>query len=65
LTEARAEFQRALEIGPPVAQIYLNLGLSAAATGNRDEAAALARKSLELDAANATARDLLRYATAR
>ena len=64
-SEARAEFQKALEIGPPAVPIYLNLGLSSAVMGHWEEARALALQALKLDSGNAVARQLLQYASER
>ena len=53
--DARAEFQKALDIGPPIAPIYANLALASAALRQFQEAEAFARKALELDPANSVA----------
>ena len=60
--EAQSEFQKALEAGPPVAPIYSNLALTFAESGDLQRAETLARKALQLDAHNAVAQALLRYA---
>lgn len=57
--DAQAEFRRALEIGPPVFPIYVNLALSAVAIGNAREAADFAKKTLELDPHNGVAKEIL------
>jgi Flp pilus assembly protein TadD len=63
-TEARAEFQTALEIGPPAAPIYVNLALTSAAFGYLGDAEAFARQALRLDASNPVAQKMLRYVSA-
>ena len=61
---ARAEFEKALAIGPPVEQIYLNLALSNAALGDLPQALVFAQKTLGLNPRNALARELLARASA-
>jgi tetratricopeptide (TPR) repeat protein len=60
--DARAEFDKALEIGPPAAPIYADLALLCAATKQLAEAEKFARKALELDPANTTGKRVLEYA---
>lgn len=62
--DARAEFQKALEIGPPAEPIYLNLALSCAAVGDSAQASVFARKTLDLDPHNAVALKLLESSSA-
>lgn len=59
ISDARAEFQKALDIGPPVSPIYADLALISVALHQNREAEEFARKALELDAANAAARKVL------
>jgi tetratricopeptide (TPR) repeat protein len=59
IADARAEFQKALDIGPPVSAIYADLALISVALHQNREAEEFARKSLELDATNPTARKVL------
>ncbi len=54
--DARAEFQKALDIGQPAAPIYANLALTLIAAGEIREAQDLARKALELNPDNPVAR---------
>ena len=61
--DARAEFQKALEIGPPAEPIYLNLALSSGALGDSAQARVFARKTLDLDPHNAVALKLLESAS--
>lgn len=62
--DARAEFQRALDIGPPAEPIYVNLALSSAALGDVEPARAFARKTLDLNPRNTVARKILESAAA-
>jgi tetratricopeptide (TPR) repeat protein len=59
--DARAQFQKALDIGPPEAPIYADLALISLMSGQRQEAGTFARKALELDPANVTAQQTLQY----
>jgi tetratricopeptide (TPR) repeat protein len=45
-TDARAEFQKALDIGPPAAPIYANLALASAAAGEFTQAQTFAQRPL-------------------
>jgi len=58
--DARAEFQRALDIGPPTAPIYADLALISLALHQNQEAASYAQKALKLDPANGAAHLVLR-----
>jgi tetratricopeptide (TPR) repeat protein len=60
LTDARAEFQKAPDIGPPAAPIYADLALTLVAGGEFDQALAFARKAMELDPDDRAARILLK-----
>lgn len=59
IADARAEFQKALDIGPPVSAVYADLALISVALHRNLEAEEFARKALELDAVNPTARKVL------
>ena len=61
--DARAEFQKALDIGPLAPIIYVNLALISLASQSYQEAESLARKALELDPRNRGAQQILAYAT--
>ncbi|MGB6945296.1 MAG: hypothetical protein WBE37_23055 [Bryobacteraceae bacterium] len=63
IADARAEFQKALDIGPPVSPIYADLALISLALHQNREAEQFARKALELDAANPTAQKVLKAAS--
>jgi tetratricopeptide (TPR) repeat protein len=56
---ARAEFQKALDIGPPASQIYVDLALASQALGETKVAEKFAQQALELDPANKAAHGLL------
>ncbi len=60
--EARAEFQKALDIGPPAAPIYVDLALISIASEQYREAEAFARKALELEPTNGGAQRVLEHA---
>lgn len=62
IADARAEFQEALDIGPPVSPIYADLALISLALHQNREAEEFARKALELDPANAGAQKVLESA---
>ncbi len=62
--DARAEFQKALDIGPPVAPVYADLALTSQALREYREAESFARKALELDPANSLAQRVLNYVQA-
>jgi tetratricopeptide (TPR) repeat protein len=47
--DARAEFQKALDIGPPAALLYADMALTFTVTGEPGQAEIYARKALELD----------------
>ncbi len=59
IADARAEFEKALDIGPPAAPIYADLALASVAAREFDQALVFARKALELDPADRSARRLL------
>jgi tetratricopeptide (TPR) repeat protein len=59
--DARAEFQKALDIGPPSAPIYVDLALASSALGDYPAAEAFAHKAQELDPRDATARKVLDF----
>ncbi len=61
--EARAEFQKSLDIGPPASPIFVDLALISLASRQYREAETLARKALELDPANRGAQRVLMYAS--
>jgi tetratricopeptide (TPR) repeat protein len=63
--DARAEFQRALDIGPPMAPIYADLAFTSLALRQYREAEAFAHKALEMDPANSGAQRALQYASQR
>jgi tetratricopeptide (TPR) repeat protein len=60
--DARAEFQRALDIGPPAVPICIDLALTSLALHQNREAEAFARKALQLDPDNAGALRALKFA---
>jgi tetratricopeptide (TPR) repeat protein len=60
--DARAEFQKSLDIGPPASPIFADLALISLASHQYREAETFARKALELDPANRGARRVLQYA---
>ncbi|MGP0074371.1 MAG: tetratricopeptide repeat protein [Bryobacteraceae bacterium] len=60
--EARTQFQKALDIGPPAAPIYTDLALTSLAIGQYREAEELAHKALQLDPADNGAQLALQYA---
>ncbi len=62
--DARAEFQKALDIGPPAAPIYADLALTSLALRRYLEAQTFAQKALDLDPANMAAQQALGYASA-
>lgn len=61
--DARAEFQEALNIGPPAAVTYADLALISVALDRYSEAETFAHKALELDPANSGAKLALQYAS--
>ena len=60
--DARLQFQKALEIGPPVAPIYIDLALTSLALLTTGRPTAFARKALQLDPANGGAQRVLKLA---
>jgi tetratricopeptide (TPR) repeat protein len=60
--DARSEFQKALDIGPPVAPIFTDLALTSVFLKQYREAEAFARKALELDPLNRSAQLALQSA---
>lgn len=60
--DARIQFQKALDIGPPAAPIYTDLALTSLAIGQYREAEDLAHKALQLDPADNGAHVALQYA---
>ena len=61
IPEAKEQFEKALEIGPPTVIIYSNLALAHTMLHNFRQAENFARKVLALDPENAKARYILRY----
>jgi len=61
--DARAEFQKALDIGPPAALIYADLALISLPLQQYRDAETFAHKALELDPANGGAKLALQYAS--
>jgi hypothetical protein len=59
--DARAEFQKALDIGPPAAPIFVDLALASSALGDYRAAETFARKAQELDPRDATAQRVLDF----
>ena len=64
LDEAVAQFDAALEIGPPDVLIYSNLALALLTLKQYKKGEEFARKAVALEPGNATAQRLLRYAAA-
>jgi Flp pilus assembly protein TadD len=64
LGDARGEFQKALDIGPPTAPVLVNLALIALATNQIHEAEKFGRQALELDPASTGGRKILQFAAA-
>jgi tetratricopeptide (TPR) repeat protein len=62
VADARAEFQKALDIGPPAAPIYVDLALISLALHQNQEAASFAEKALELEPMNGGAQRVLEHA---
>jgi tetratricopeptide (TPR) repeat protein len=60
--EARAEFQKALDIGPPAAPIYNDLALISLNSHQYHDAEYFARQALALDPANGSAQAVLKMA---
>ncbi len=61
--DARTEFQKALDIGPPAAPIYADLAIASLLLGERQEAAAFAHRALEMDPSDSTAQEVLQTAS--
>lgn len=61
--DARAEFQKALDIGPPVAAIFADFALTSVALKQYREAETYAQKALVLDPSNKGAQNILHYAS--
>jgi Flp pilus assembly protein TadD len=61
--DARAQFQKALDIGPPAAPIYIDLAFASLALSQPGEAEAFAYKALQLEPANRIAQWALECAT--
>jgi tetratricopeptide (TPR) repeat protein len=59
--DARAEFQKALDIGPPIAPLYVDLALASSALGDYPAAETFAHKAQELDSRDATAQRVLDF----
>jgi Flp pilus assembly protein TadD len=62
IADARAEFQTALDIGPPAAPIYADLALASIASGEFIAADSFARQALALDPADKAAQRVLEHA---
>lgn len=60
--DAQAEFQKALDIGPPAAPIYNDLALVSLISRQFREAEAFARQALKLDPGNGSAQAILKTA---
>lgn len=63
--DAKAQFQKALDIGPPAAPVYADLALTFLALQQYRDAETSARKALELDSANTAAQRVLKYTSQR
>jgi tetratricopeptide (TPR) repeat protein len=61
--DARAEFQKALDLGPPAAPLYVDLAFTSLVLRQYSDAESYARKALELDPANSYAQQALRFAS--
>jgi Flp pilus assembly protein TadD len=59
--DARAEFQKAIDIGPPIAPVYANMALVSLSLHLSQEADTFAHKALELDPGNRAAQKVLQY----
>ena len=59
--DARAEFQKALDIGPPAAPLYIDLALASSALGDYPAAETFAHKAQELAPGDATAQRVLDF----
>jgi tetratricopeptide (TPR) repeat protein len=59
--DARAEFQKAIDIGPPIAPAYADMALVSLTLHLSQEADTFAHKALELDPDNRTAQTVLQY----
>lgn len=60
IADAHAEFEKALDIGPPAAAIYGNLALTSLGLRQPQEASTFAHKALELDPENSVAQLVLK-----
>jgi Flp pilus assembly protein TadD len=61
--DARAEFQKALDLGPPSAPIYVDLAFTSLVLHEYRDAETFARKALELDPPNSYAQQALQFAS--
>jgi len=61
--DARAEFQKAVDIGPPAAPIYSDLAVVSLALHQSQDADHYAHKALELDPENSAALNVLQFAS--
>jgi tetratricopeptide (TPR) repeat protein len=59
--DARAEFRKAIDIGPPIAPAYADMALVSLSLNLSQEADTFAHKALELDPENRTAQKVLQY----
>jgi tetratricopeptide (TPR) repeat protein len=59
--DARAEFQKAIDIGPPIAPVYANMALVSLSLNLSQEADTFAHKALELDPDNRAAQKVLQF----
>jgi len=63
MADARAEFQKALDIGPPWAPIYADLALASVALHQYREAETFAHKALKMESTNRGAKLALQFAS--
>jgi tetratricopeptide (TPR) repeat protein len=63
VADARSQFEKALEVGPPAAQIYVDLALTSLYAKHYQEAMEEAQKALDLDKTDGTARRVLQWAS--
>lgn len=61
--DARTEFQKALDLGPPSAPIYVDLAFTSLVLHEYRDAETFARKALELDPPNSYAQQALQFAS--
>jgi tetratricopeptide (TPR) repeat protein len=59
--DARAEFQKAIDIGPPIAPVYADMALVSLSLHLSQEADIFAHKALELDPSNRAAQRVLEF----